>query len=71
MATPEQQQKLQALSDQYQDLQSGKIVKQMTGGNDLIILLELQGIVAARQKLESQQQENKNVQKVCHHSSYH
>ncbi|PSK50450.1 hypothetical protein B9Z65_394 [Elsinoe australis] len=46
MATPEQQQKLQALSDQYQDLQS-----------------ELQGIVAARQKLESQQQENKNVQK--------
>ncbi|PNS21876.1 hypothetical protein CAC42_474 [Sphaceloma murrayae] len=46
MAAQESQQKLQALSDEYQDLQS-----------------ELQGIVAARQKLESQQQENKNVQK--------
>ncbi|KAF4549798.1 Prefoldin subunit 6-like protein [Elsinoe fawcettii] len=46
MAAPEQQQKLQALSDEYQDLQG-----------------ELQGIVVARQKLESQQQENKSVQK--------
>ncbi|KAG8625004.1 hypothetical protein KVT40_006755 [Elsinoe batatas] len=46
MAAQEQQQKLQGLSDQYQDLQA-----------------ELQGIVAARQKLESQQQENKSVQR--------
>ncbi|KAF2224460.1 Prefoldin [Elsinoe ampelina] len=46
MAGQEQQQKLQGLSDQYQDLQA-----------------ELQGIVAARQKLESQQQENKSVQR--------
>ncbi|KAI9838481.1 MAG: hypothetical protein M1838_004564 [Thelocarpon superellum] len=42
----EQQQKMQALSDDFQKLQT-----------------ELQGFVAARQKLESQQQENKGVQK--------
>lgn len=46
MASQEQQQKLQALSDEYQDLQA-----------------ELQNIVAARQKLDSQYQENKSVQK--------
>ncbi|KAF2148837.1 Prefoldin beta-like protein [Myriangium duriaei CBS 260.36] len=46
MASQEQQQKLQALSDEYQDLQS-----------------ELQNIVTARQKLDSQFQENKSVQK--------
>ncbi|KAK8221999.1 Prefoldin subunit 6 [Zalaria obscura] len=46
MATPEQQKQLQALSDEYTNLQT-----------------ELQTTIAARQKLESQQQENKSVQK--------
>ncbi|KAL2839073.1 Prefoldin [Aspergillus pseudoustus] len=43
MADPQKQ--MQALSDEYQALQT-----------------ELDGLVDARQKLESQQQENKNVQ---------
>ncbi|KAI9858634.1 MAG: hypothetical protein M1824_004215 [Vezdaea acicularis] len=43
----EDQKKLQALSDDYQKLQT-----------------ELQSIIEARQKLESQQQENRGVQKV-------
>lgn len=46
MASQEDQQKLQTLSDEYQDLQT-----------------ELQNIVTARQKLDSQFQENKSVQK--------
>ncbi|GAB7337498.1 hypothetical protein MBLNU457_g2825t3 [Dothideomycetes sp. NU457] len=46
MASQEQQQQLQALSDQYRDFEA-----------------ELQTTVEARQKLESQQQENKSVQK--------
>jgi prefoldin beta subunit len=63
MADP--QKRIQALSDEYQQLQTGR---------DLLIVLssytrsykhvELERTVEARQKLESQFQENKNVQKV-------
>lgn len=68
MASVEQQQKLQALSDEYQDLQAGWWTSQwhLYGANQMT---ELENIVAARQKLDSQFQENKAVQKVDDYQS--
>jgi prefoldin beta subunit len=58
------QKKLQDLSDDYQNLQAGKKFqnprKTPTNGG-----VELGTAVEARQKLESQQQENTTVKKVC------
>jgi len=65
MATQEQQQKLQELSDQYRDLETGMTKLYMSLLTHTDTRVELQETVAARQKLESQQQENKSVQKVC------
>jgi len=62
----EDQKKLQALSDEYQKLQNGKLHAIL----EIYPLLrnppraDLQVNIDARQKLESQQQENKGVQKV-------
>jgi hypothetical protein len=57
------QKKLQALSDSYQGLQAGKAFALLT--NSLVNLgTELGTAVEARQKLESQQQENSTVKKV-------
>ncbi len=58
----ETQQQLQSVTDDYQKLQLGTLSRPSTG-YPLKRRLELQSIVAARQKLESQQQENINVQK--------
>ncbi|CAN9143514.1 unnamed protein product [Alternaria alternata] len=56
------QKKLQALSDSYQGLQAGKAFALLT--NSLVNLgTELGTAVEARQKLESQQQENSTVKK--------
>ena len=61
------QKQLQALSDEYQGFQTGKW-KDTTGdlSNPSNDRPELTTLVSARQKLESQQQENKSVQTVCH-----
>ena len=59
----DQQKQLQGLTDDFQKLQTGE----SAGGWPLGMLTrppELQSVVEARQKLESQQQENKGVQKV-------
>ncbi|PQE14439.1 prefoldin subunit 6 protein [Rutstroemia sp. NJR-2017a BBW] len=63
----EQQQRLQALTEQYSKLQNGKSFH-MPSIYPITILIscpfpELQTSIASRQKLESQQQENKGVQK--------
>ena len=62
------QNQLQGLSDDYQKLQTGLCPQltvillpyQLIGS----LILELEETVAAREKLESQRQENKSVQKV-------
>ena len=65
------QKQLQEFSDNYQKLQTGPYAstychslfpmsKRLIG----FVMLELEAVVAAREKLESQQQENKTVQKV-------
>jgi prefoldin beta subunit len=59
----ELQKKLQELSEEFQQLQTGS--SSLFGRSTrwrLIITQELTSTVQARQKLESQQQENKNVQ---------
>ncbi|KKK16384.1 hypothetical protein ARAM_002770 [Aspergillus rambellii] len=78
MADPQKQ--LQALSDEFQALQTGMFViapaqEERTSRSQPLLIIrpsetnsqssitELDGLVEARQKLESQQQENKSVQK--------
>lgn len=66
----EVQNKLQTLSDEFQKLQSGQGLRRFTVVIAITNLLtaattELQSTIEARQKLESQQQENKGVQKVA------
>ncbi|KAI9745952.1 MAG: hypothetical protein M1818_000633 [Claussenomyces sp. TS43310] len=59
------QQRLQGLSEEYQKLQQGLMLSNRFLNSfrvKLIRAAELQATVAARQKLESQQQENKGVQ---------
>jgi len=59
----EQQKQLQALSDDYQSLQTGLYASSSHCiESPLTLKLELSTLVTARQKLESQQQENKSVQ---------
>lgn len=60
----EQQQRLQALSEEYQKLEQGKFSLFMSQSR-FNRFLELQNSIQSRQKLESQQQENKAVQKVA------
>lgn len=61
----EVQARLQALSEDYQKLQQGMVCLGYSGtGLQLIHFTDLQEIVASRQKLESQKQENIGVQKV-------
>jgi prefoldin beta subunit len=59
----EVQKKLQELSDSYQALQGGKHVRK-TLKISTNSITELGTAVEARQKLESQQQENTTVKKV-------
>lgn len=59
----EQQQNLQALTEQYQKFEQGNTIL-MLHGIYLTPAAELQSNIQSRQKLESQQQENKQVQKV-------
>jgi len=59
----DQQQNLQALSEQYQKFEQGNTIWSSKIVS-LTSVLELQNIIQSRQKLESQQQENKQVQKV-------
>lgn len=62
------QKQLQGLSDDYQKLQTGLCASTrclpMSPQLIALFILELEEVVAAREKLESQQQENKTVQKV-------
>lgn len=58
------QRKLQALSDELTKLQEGKVLVPLSSFKIGLIHQDLQSTIAARQKLESQQQENKSVQKV-------
>ena len=60
----EQQQQLQALSEQYQKFEQGGLycLDRDTATN--LYFTELQSHIQSRQRLESQQQENKGVQKV-------
>jgi len=65
----EQQKQLQSLSNEYQSLQNGMAIFLTLGERRvlvtmLIVFLDMSTLVTARQKLESQQQENKGVQKV-------
>lgn len=57
------QKKLQSLSDAYQKLQTGS-PSPSPQPSDTDPNPDLQSVISARQKLESQQQENKGVQKV-------
>lgn len=62
----ELQKQLQELSDDFQKIQSGDPgVSRARGRTRLTAFAELQSTVEVRQKLESQQQENKGVQEVC------
>ncbi|KAI9661302.1 MAG: hypothetical protein M1821_009629 [Bathelium mastoideum] len=58
----DQQKQLQAVSEEYQKLQSGQSIGEDLTSN-LTPVSELQSTVEARQKLEAQEQENKGVQK--------
>ena len=60
----EVQKKLQDLSDSYQKLQGGKALSKSLYEPLLMSTSELSTAVEARQKLESQQQENTTVKKV-------
>lgn len=63
----EDQKKLQELSDAYQKLQTGTAsfrLRTSKPTQQLISHPDLQATITARQRLESQQQENKGVQKV-------
>lgn len=64
----EQQQRLQALTEEYQKLQTGVYLSPslpLPPYNTCTNLFpDLQNSISSRQKLESQQQENKGVQKV-------
>jgi hypothetical protein len=59
----DQQAHLQGLSEEYQKLEGGKFII-LPNMAHLIDGSELQSNIQLRQKLESQQQENKAVQKV-------
>ncbi|EPE25054.1 Prefoldin [Glarea lozoyensis ATCC 20868] len=60
----EVQQQLQALSAEYQAVQQGTLMRRHGSEHkNLIFCAELQNHVNSRQKLESQQQENRAVQK--------
>lgn len=57
------QKKLQDLSEDYQKLQTGiSLPHHPPYPKRILIILELQTLISARQKLESQQQENTGVQ---------
>lgn len=61
------QKQLQALSDEFQQLQSGGCYIPLLRSFGKLVLIrlvraDLEGLVDARQKLESQQQENQGVQ---------
>jgi prefoldin beta subunit len=66
----EQAQKaLQALSEEYQNLQAGIYISSLSSnlkmdGKNANAAAELETIILGRQKLESQQQENQAVQQV-------
>lgn len=61
----EAQQKLQVLSEQYQKFEQGDpSILYCSWRGPWLHVLELQQSIQSRQKLESQQQENKQVQKV-------
>jgi prefoldin beta subunit len=61
----DQQQHLQALSEEYQKLEQGQYANLSCHVQiDLILYAELQSSIQSRQRLESQQQENRAVQKV-------
>jgi prefoldin beta subunit len=62
------QKKLQGLSEEYQKYQGGKNQSCSTLMPLANSWAELSTSVEARQKLESQQQENTTVQKVRHHA---
>lgn len=65
MATAEPQARLQSLSDQFQKHQQGTNSLTDYGKDNLAnVFLELQDVVASRQRLEGQKQENVGVQKV-------
>jgi hypothetical protein len=61
----EQQKQIQALSDEYQGFQTGTVTAVVLMYRDLTDQRsEMSNLVTARQRLESQQQENKSVQQV-------
>ncbi len=62
MAAP--QARLQALSEEYQKLQQGKLMATQQYGLLLTPGSDLQSSVDSRQKLDGQRQENLSVQKV-------
>lgn len=65
------QKRMQALSEEFQKLQAGMSAPPMLFPSPVVSLsssprlcsIDMQGLVDARQKLESQQQENEGVQK--------
>jgi prefoldin beta subunit len=68
----EQQKQLQSLTNEYQSLQNGmpprdrdRRPKNMSRTRLRDFDTDMSTLITARQKLESQQQENKGVQKVC------
>ena len=62
----ESEKKLQSLSEEYQKLQTGTSILPTPSPLVTYTPPDLQSSITARQKLESQQQENKSVQKVPH-----
>jgi hypothetical protein len=69
MDTAELQKQLQVLSEEFQKSQGGTlsaVASVADGIRTKQSCAELQTAVEARQKLESQQQENKGVQKALH-----
>lgn len=69
MASP--QQRLQTLSEQYQALEQGNPpFSYLLSSQVLMQVPELQTNIQSRQKLESQQQENRGVQKVPRKLTY-
>ena len=66
----EQQKQLQSLTNEYQSLQNGmpprdRDSQTKMSRTTLTCYIDMSTLITARQKLESQQQENKGVQKVC------
>ena len=68
----DQQKQLRTLSEDYQKLQEGDKPRHenVSIANRKYHIIDLRSNVAARQKLESQQQENRGVQKVRKATTY-